>query len=154
MVRAGGFVFPWGDTGLLTPGPGCFGCNGLEELSQVGYITVRAAARYSKVQNIVKLYLYDFVTTRDGMETKTIPPHELLFCPCSAAAGGVWRRCLIRSSGSALGHLSRSLCHATFWILEAVGQGEIQIVSTGGQNMTKLSTFKIPAVNKRSHKRH
>ena len=91
MVRAGSFVSPWGDTRLLTPGPGCSGCNGLEELSQVGYITVRAAARYSKVQNIVKLYLYYFVTTRDGMETKTIPPHELLFCPCSAAAGVVQR---------------------------------------------------------------
>ena len=91
MVRAGGFVSPWGDTGLLTPAPGCFNCNGLEELSQVGYITVSGAAGYSKVQNIVKLYLYYFVTTRDGMETKTIPPHELLFCPCSAAAGVVQR---------------------------------------------------------------
>ena len=84
MVRAGGFVSPWGDTGLLTPGPGSFGCNGLEELSQVGYITVSGAAGYSKVQNIVKLYLYYSVTTRarDGMETKTIPPQKLLFCPC------------------------------------------------------------------------
>ena len=89
---AGGrLCLPVGGHRALTPGPGCFGCNGLEELSQVGYITVRAAARYSKVQNIVKLYLYYFVTTRDGMETKTIPPHELLFCPCSAAAGVVQR---------------------------------------------------------------
>ena len=89
MVRAGGFVSPWGGTRLLTPGPGSFGCNGLEESSQVGYITVSGAARYSKVQNIVKLYLYDFVTTRDGIETKTIPPNELLFCPVQCSC---WRR--------------------------------------------------------------
>ena len=85
MVRAGGFVSPLGDTRVLTPAPGSFGCNGLEELSQVGYITtVSGAAGYSKVQNIVKLYLYYSVTTRarDGMETKTIPPQKLLFCPC------------------------------------------------------------------------
>ena len=82
---AGGrLCLPVGGHRALTPGPGSFGCNGLEELSQVGYITtVSGAAGYSKVQNIVKLYLYYFVTTRDGMETKTIPPHELLFCPCS-----------------------------------------------------------------------
>ena len=69
--------------------PGSFGCNGLEESSQVGYITVSCAAGYSKVQNIVKLYLYDFVTTRDGIETKTIPPNELLFCPVQCSC---WRR--------------------------------------------------------------
>ena len=40
---AGGrLCLPVGGHRALTPGPGSFGCNGLEELSQVGYITVRA----------------------------------------------------------------------------------------------------------------
>ena len=82
---------PTPDTRLLTPGPGTFGCNGLQESSQVGYITMSGAAGYfkAKVQNIVKLYLYYFVTTRDGIETKTIPPNELLFCPVQCSC---WRR--------------------------------------------------------------
>ena len=136
MVRAGGFVSLWGDTGLHTPGPGSFGCNGLEELSQVGYITVRAAARYSKVQNIVKLYLYYFVTTRDGMETKTIPPHELLFCACAVqlleelcSARAVSDPQQQRLCSSALGHLS--LC-------QTVSCSHLKAVS-GGRNMPKLS---------------
>ena len=92
----GGSNPAWCGRAALSPRGGTPGSSHLhlaasEELSQVGYITASGAARYSKVQNIVKLYLYYFVTTRDGMETKTIPPHELLFCPCSAAAGVVQR---------------------------------------------------------------
>ena len=88
MVRAGGFVSPWGDTGLSHLDLAASAATDSRSHHKL-VITVRGAARYSKVQNIVKLYLYYFVTTRDGMETKTIPPHELLFCPCSAAAGVV-----------------------------------------------------------------
>ena len=85
----GGSNPAWCGRAALSPRGGTPGSSHLhlaasEELSQVGYITASGAARYSKVQNIVKLYLYYSVTTRarDGMETKTIPPQKLLFCPC------------------------------------------------------------------------